>query len=135
MNWSSAFLWIIFAPVPVSFELEVKVRPTDLDTNGHVNNARYVEYCQWARWEWLGKLDKSKVIFVVVNINLDYRKECGEGETLRVKTDVVEIKERSLTLRHRIVKADGQVAVEGTITVVAVDPRTKKSRPLPESFK
>jgi YbgC/YbaW family acyl-CoA thioester hydrolase len=32
--------------------LETVVRCTEIDINGHVNNARYVEYLEWGREEW-----------------------------------------------------------------------------------
>jgi Thioesterase-like superfamily len=32
--------------------LEIVVRPTEVDVNGHVNNAKYVEYMEWGREEW-----------------------------------------------------------------------------------
>jgi len=28
---------------------EIVVRPTEVDVNGHVNNAKYVEYMEWGR--------------------------------------------------------------------------------------
>jgi len=30
---------------------ETVVRPTEVDVNGHVNNAKYVEYMEWGREE------------------------------------------------------------------------------------
>ena len=32
--------------------LETVVRCTEIDVNGHVNNAKYVEYLEWGREEW-----------------------------------------------------------------------------------
>lgn len=32
--------------------LEFDIRPTELDSFGHVNNARYLEFLEWARAEW-----------------------------------------------------------------------------------
>ena len=29
------------------------VRSTDIDVIGHVNNAKYLEYMEWARFEWI----------------------------------------------------------------------------------
>ena len=30
---------------------EIVVRPTEVDVNGHVNNAKYVEHMEWGREE------------------------------------------------------------------------------------
>ena len=32
--------------------LDIVVRPTEIDVNGHVNNAKYLEYLEWGREEW-----------------------------------------------------------------------------------
>lgn len=68
---------------------EIIVRPTEIDVKGHVNNAKYIEYLQWSRWEWFAKhnltndhLSELKIVLVVANINIDYRKEVKEGEKI-----------------------------------------------------
>ena len=52
----------------------IKVRGYHLDVYQHVNNARYLEFLEEARWEWLDDSDvadwlqKHKMAFVAVNI-------------------------------------------------------------------
>lgn len=121
------------APVP---PLAVVVRPTDIDDKGHVNNARYVEYLQWGRWDYLTGRDipslPENVALVVVNINLDYKKEIRFGETVFVKTAVDRVGNKSVTFRQQIVDRMRDVCAEGTVTMVSMDLSTRKSCPLPE---
>ena len=35
--------------------IELIVRSTEIDVNGHVNNAKYLEYLEWGREEWYEK--------------------------------------------------------------------------------
>lgn len=122
--------------------LDLIVRPTDIDVKGHVNNARYVEYLQWGRWQWFDEkefsIERQKeagCALVVVNLNLNYRSECAQGERLTVHTRPEKIGDKSFSMRQEIWKQDGSIALEGVVTMVAIDPSTRKSRPLPEQLK
>src|SRR5512135_2829506 len=73
--------------------LEAVVRCTDVEVNGHVNNAKYVEYLEWGREEWYDRhgfaydhLKGLGAITVVVNINLNVRQPCHQGDRLRIIT-------------------------------------------------
>ncbi len=88
----------IDAPAPpVSEEMQAmfQVRPSDIDTNRHVNNIRFVE---WA-------LDTLPVDFTqnhsVRRVLVDYRKELKFGEPVTAIADMVRNEEEIIT-RHRI---------------------------------
>lgn len=128
-----------FAPAT---SMELTVRPTDIDVKGHVNNARYVEYLQWGRWEWFDakglsndRLKELGCVLVVVNLNLNYRKECGPGDRLTVRTWPEKIGEKSFTLRQEIRQEDGSIALDGLVTMVAISQSTRKSCPLPDDLR
>ncbi len=121
--------------------LEIVVRWTELDVNGHVNNTKYVEYVEWGRHEWCDRhgfsYDRLKnlgVIAVVVNVNLNYRQPCYQGDRLRVVTWPRGRGRTSFAVAHRIERADGAAAAEGVVTLVTVDPHTRRAVPLPEEF-
>jgi thioesterase III len=121
--------------------LEIVARWTELDVNGHVNNVKYLEYLEWGRHEWCDRhgfdYDRLKnlgVIAVVVNVNLNYRQPCHQGDRLRVVTWPRGRGRTSFTVEHRIERADGTAAAEGVITLVTVDPHTRRAVPLPEEF-
>lgn len=107
---------------------EIKVRGYHCDFYGHVNNARYLEFFEEDRWAKLeSKIDLTKwakegLIFLVVNINVNYRKAVGVGETLCVSTVVDKISNRSGVLRQEIkTKETGTVAADALITFVIMD--------------
>jgi YbgC/YbaW family acyl-CoA thioester hydrolase len=118
--------------------LSIIVRPTEVDVNGHVNNSKYVEYLEWGREEWYehnglpyDRLFALGAVTVTVNINLDFRRECRQGEALVIRTRPDRLGRTSFALRQEICKVDGSVAAEGTVTLVTIDPATRKSRPVP----
>jgi acyl-CoA thioesterase FadM len=63
--------------------LTLRVRPNDLDSLGHVNNATALEYLEAGRWAWmeLNGLRKAKdIIAVTMRVEVDYRKEIAFQE-------------------------------------------------------
>ena len=121
--------------------LELVVRPTEIDVNGHVNNARYVEYLEWGREDWYervglpyDRLLALGAITVAVNLNLNYRRECRQGEILIVTTRPERLGRTSFVLRQEIQTRDGTLAADATVTLVTIDPATRLSRVVPEEL-
>ncbi len=107
---------------------EIKVRGYHADFYGHVNNARYLEFFEEDRWAHLEtSLDLLEwasrgLIFLVVNINVNYRKAVGVGETVLISTEIEKIGNKSAVLLQKIVlKATGEVAADALITFVISD--------------
>jgi thioesterase-3 len=107
---------------------EIKVRGYHADFYGHVNNARYLEFFEEDRWahlessidlqEWAGK----GLIFLVVNINVNYRKAVGVGETVLVSTEMAKIGNKSAVLQQKIIlKSTEELAADALITFVITD--------------
>lgn len=107
---------------------EIKVRGYHADFYGHVNNAKYLEFFEEDRWAQLeSKIDLKKwaaqgIIFLVVNINVNYRLAVPVGETLLVTTDVEKIGKRSVVLQQKILlKESRKVAADALVTFVISD--------------
>ena len=81
-------------------EKSFQVRHSDIDTNMHVNNVKYVA---WA----LETIPKDIVLSCELkNIKVTYIKETTYGETVKVSTEV--IKEENKTIcRHKIINEEG----------------------------
>lgn len=112
----------------MDYTTEIKVRGYHADFYGHVNNARYLEFFEEDRWAKLeSKIDLPKwaqkgLIFLVVNINVNYRKAVGVGEVIGVSTRLEKIGNRSSVLRQEIrTKSDGEIAADALITFVISD--------------
>lgn len=107
---------------------EIQVRGYHADFYGHVNNARYLEFFEEDRWASLeSKIDLRKwaakgLIFLVVNINVNYRRAVPVGETVVVSTVLDNIGRRSVVLKQEILfKETGDVAADALITFVISD--------------
>lgn len=80
------------------------VRPNDLDSLGHVNNATILEYFEAGRWEWIrdnGLRLSGQIIAIVSRIEVDYRRMILPGR-LEVHTDLEQTPEPNGT-NYRIV--------------------------------
>ncbi len=104
---------------------EIKVRGYHADFYGHVNNARYLEFFEEDRWALLEpKIDLKKwagegLVFLVVNINVNYRTAVPVGETLLVTTRLEKIGNRSVVLKQEIfLKRTEELVTDALVTFV-----------------
>jgi YbgC/YbaW family acyl-CoA thioester hydrolase len=125
----------------VESSLEIVVRSTEIDSNGHVNNAKYVEYLEWGREDWYernglpyDRLFALGAVTVTVNIDLNFRRECRQGERLVITTRPERLGRSSFVLRQEIQKEQGAIVADAVVTLVTIDPATRKSRPVPEEL-
>ncbi len=104
---------------------EIKVRGYHADFYGHVNNARYLEFFEEDRWALLeSRIDLKKwagegLIFLVVNINVNYRTAVPVGETLLVTTRLEKIGNKSGVLKQEIfLKRTEELVTDALVTFV-----------------
>ena len=84
----------------VHSEKSFQVRYSDIDTNMHVNNVKYVA---WA----LETVPKDVVLnYELKNIKATYEKETTYGETITVSTEVIR-EDRKIMCRHKITNEEG----------------------------
>ncbi len=107
---------------------EIKIRGYHADFYGHVNNARFLEFFEEDRWAHLGsQLDLGEtarhgLTFLVVNININYRKAVMVGAVLQGYTAIERIGDKSGVLSQKLVfKDSGAVAADALVTFVLAD--------------
>jgi len=112
----------------MEYQSEIKIRGYHADFYGHVNNARYLEFFEEGRWAKLEnvldlrELVKKGFVFLVVNINVNYRRAVAVGETVLVGTAIDKINNKSVALKQEIVfKETKEVAADAIVTFVIAD--------------
>ncbi|MRT06543.1 YbgC/FadM family acyl-CoA thioesterase [Pantoea agglomerans] len=112
----------------------IKVRGYHLDVYQHVNNARYLEFLEEARWEWLEEveafhwLQEQKLAFVVVNININYRRPAVLGDVLTIDSEISQLNGKSGIIAQRVLLAGQETVVaDAALTFVCIDLRTQKA--------
>ena len=116
----------------------IAVRGYHEDRFGHVNNARYLEFLEEARWAQFDEhgLDpsffKQHGIFpVVVRQTIVYRRPASAGDTLVVETQVASTGRRKVVIAHEArFEGSDDVCVEAEVTAVFLDEATGRPVPL-----
>ncbi|WP_284200070.1 acyl-CoA thioesterase [Alicyclobacillus sacchari] len=122
-------------------QITTTVRCTEIDVNGHVNNAKYVEYYEWGREDWYEQhqlpyetLYHMGVITVVARAEIDYRQPAHQNEQLLITTWLSEVGRTSFRMRQRITGTNGYLVSEAQFVIVTVDPQTRRPVPVPEAI-
>ena len=115
-------------------QTQIKVRGYHMDVYQHVNNARYLEFLEEARWDGLESsagfqwMSANHIAFVVVNININYRRPAVLGDLLTVTSKVQQLNAKSGVLSQVVTLApEGQVVADALITFVCIDLKTQKA--------
>lgn len=123
-------------------ETIIKVHGYHLDVYQHVNNARYLEFLEEARWNALedgdlvSTLQQNNWGFAVVNINIAFRRAAVLGDVLVIKTQHDRFGNRSAVLKQTIInQATGKVVSEAEVTYTIFDMTTNKALPLDENLR
>ena len=125
----------LLAKIPIS------VRWRDMDSMGHVNNAKYISYLEEARVRWMltvpGISMTDRIAPVVAANNINYKRPLTWPNDVVVELYVGRIGSSSVTIGHRIVSAedDSLLYSDGNVVVVWMDTQTGHSAPLPEAVR
>jgi len=130
-------------PKDFKHKYSVTVRFHEVDMLGVCNNAIYINFFETARLEYIkaaglmpekGIFSDGKLFFMVRN-EINYRSNAYYDDVLEVYSRISYIKNSSFGYDHLIIKQKtGETIVDGKGVVVFVDPKTRKSTSLPESF-
>jgi len=112
----------------------LSVRGYHLDVYGHVNNARYLEFLEEARWRFFAEKGVIKQItgetlgMVVVNININYRRAALIHEELEITTGLTRVGNKSFII-HQVISlaTTGDVIADTDGTYVLFDNKKGKS--------
>ncbi|MFI6647113.1 acyl-CoA thioesterase [Streptomyces sp. NPDC050529] len=117
----------------MTFFVDVTVRGYELDTQGHLNQAVYLQYAEHARWELLraAGLPQEKLLAdgvgpVALEVTVKFRRELRGGERVRVSCRFDYGQGKTFTIAQQILKEDGTVAAEITGVAGILDLTTRR---------
>ena len=125
------------------YESKFKVRSTQVDLFGHLNNAAYLEIYEWARWEWsealggdpLKMVEERRVGPAILHVDLTFSKEIRHNEEITVRTWYHSMERIRAQIAQEMIKADGQVASKVLITYVMINLDTRKVTSIPDEMR
>ncbi|WP_368564609.1 acyl-CoA thioesterase [Pseudoxanthomonas sp. UTMC 1351] len=125
----------LLARIPIS------VRWRDMDSMGHVNNAKFISYLEEARVRWMltvpGVSMTDRIAPVVAANNINYKRPLTWPNDVAVELYVDRLGTTSVTIGHRIVSASDETVLysDGNVVVVWMDTQTGHSARLPEAIR
>ena len=115
------------------------VYPWHCDHMGHMNVMWYVGKFDEATWHLMSHLGLTAAFLrdnargmVAVEQTIQYRRELLAGDTLTVRSGLLEVRDKAVKFVHEMRHAvSGEVAAVCVLTGVSIDTQTRKSCPLP----
>ena len=113
---------------------QVAIKEFHLDTFGHVNNARYLDLYEEARWDLISQnnygldvIQKLQIGPVILEANLVFKREIKNREIITIETEPAVIDHPLIMeLNQRMLKEDGSVASTLALKVGLMDMQKRK---------
>lgn len=129
------------AAVENPFVTQRQVEWMDLDSYEHVNNVIYVNYAEEAAAQdfssksWTpARLAKANLIIAPRRVHVQYLSLAIWGETLKISTHQLEVKDTGGSRYIGMTHADGSLAAECIMDWELVDRKSGEARPLPDEL-
>jgi acyl-CoA thioester hydrolase len=111
-----------------------EIRYSDLDRQGHVNNAVFATFSEIGRVAFMYDPERPLASegrsFVIARLLIDFRAELFWPGTVEIGTGVVRVGRSSFTLAQGLF-SNGSLVAATEATIVMVDKETRRSTPLP----
>jgi acyl-CoA thioester hydrolase len=111
-------------------ECSLEVRTYECDSYSHVNNANYLNYLEFARYEYLKDIGFDYVKAVdsgygvyIARIEIDYKKPAITDDALTIKTWPIKKGAASGVLAQKIIRG-GDILIEAEVTWAFVNAKT-----------
>ena len=123
-----------------TYSCPIEIRAYELDASGHVNHACYLHYFEHARWKMLEEegitlesFKKWEVWPVIIHVDIQYLKPSFLGDSLIVRTKIIENSKASYYFEQNLYKGETLLA-KGRLRGAVMDLEGKPAR-LPEGMK
>lgn len=113
----------------------LRVHNYHLDGYGHVNNARYLEFLEQARWHYFRELNLHDILrqiqLVVAHIDIAYRHAAVHDDVLQIDTEMLSVQSRQIVLRQ-VIRISGSLKIAAQATITLMPTQQGKVFRLPE---
>ncbi len=111
----------------------------DVDAFGHVNNAVYLSYFEWARAQMWFELSGAEgkptdIGFIVARAEIDFIAQIGM-EAIEIRVRVGEMRSTSFDTHYEIRLAGGKLAATGKVVVVLFDWKEQRKTPISDELR
>lgn len=114
--------------MPFAHEKTVIISEAHLDSFGHVNNARYFELLEQARWDLITErgfgidtIRSTRTGPTILEINVRFLRELKPRDVVVIRTELISYERKIGRLRQQMIKDDDNVACEAVFTIGLFD--------------
>ena len=122
--------------------MRIKIRGYHCDFYGHVNNARYLEFLEEARWAYLetgldlGDWKRRGLGFVVAAVTINYRRPAGLNVVLEIRSHLKSLGAKSGVIHQDVVDTEtGGAVADADVTFAVIDTTTGRAVPMSEDIR
>ena len=119
--------------MPTPHEKAFVISEAHLDSFGHLNNARYLEMFEQARWDLItergfgiDEIKRTRTGPTILEITLRFMRELNAREAVVIRTEMLSYERKIGKLRQQIIKADETIACEAVFTIGLFDVERRK---------
>jgi YbgC/YbaW family acyl-CoA thioester hydrolase len=105
--------------MPVLHEKPIVISEAHLDSFGHLNNARYLELFEQARWDLITErgfgmdtIRKTRTGPTILGVEMKFLRELAPREAVVIRSELLSYERKIGKMKQVIVKADGTPACE-----------------------
>lgn len=127
---------------PSPYIERLQVRWGDMDSFGHVNNAKYFTYCESARMGYFlavrmaDHFEGGRFGPALAAAQLNFRQQVRWPSGIEVETRVTEIGRTSFKMEYILIRSEDRERVaDGSGVIVWIDYSTGKPVPLPDGLR
>jgi len=124
------------------FKWSVRIYFEDTDSGGVVYHSNYLKFMERARTEWLRSVHlnqadlkkRDKIMFVVANVNIDYKKAARFNDELDIETSIDKIGASRVDLTQNIMK-NSDLYTSAKVNIACIHSETFKPQRIPKLIK
>jgi len=116
----------------MSDKIQIRVRYSEADKMGYVYYARYLEYFEIARTEYIRKrgksyseIEKDGYLLPVHEVWVKYKKPAHYDDLLTIETELSSVGRASLQFQYLVRNEEGDIIAEGTTKLALVNNKGK----------
>ncbi|MCG2792849.1 MAG: acyl-CoA thioesterase [Weeksellaceae bacterium] len=125
------------------FSSKVKIRFSDCDPIGHLNNVKYLEYMLHAREDHVEQnygftyeqyLEKTGSIWITINNEIAYLKEVRYNSTVEITSKTIFVNDLTVVVELLMKDEKGRINAVFWLTVIYFNMKNRKAEKMPESI-
>lgn len=119
----------------------MKVRAYQCDSYGHVNNARYLEFFEEARWQLISSIELDDYLkdnqlgMVVVSIFVNYKRPAVPNDNLQIVAQLGEIGNSSFNIHQQINLDSGELVATADVKCVVINLSTNRPQKISDNLR